>query len=116
MIRTILTMGVIFMLAFRLVAAPLMMPQAEAGKIALCVGGQIVYLTWDEATPGDVEVVGESCPVLGVTAALTDLLPEPAAPATLLVATLAPLVPKQLVQAETATPYLSRAPPISNVM
>lgn len=58
--------------ALRVIAAPLVMTAPEPGMIAICAGGQIVYVSLDGA-PSDADAPKpDPCPFLGITLALNE--------------------------------------------
>lgn len=100
-----------FVLALRAVAAPMMVPMSGDGRIALCLGGQIVQITWQADDPGTPDISRESCPALGITATLEGG-PAAVAPAPgRLSRTHHALPPVTTARTTTRAPYLSRAPP-----
>ncbi len=56
-------------LSFRVIAEPLILSPDAPNQMALCAGGQIIYVSLDDGTPISDEhgIVAESCPFVGVT-------------------------------------------------
>ncbi|WP_120500345.1 hypothetical protein [Roseovarius sp. EL26] len=61
-----------FVLALRIVAAPVVMAAPQPGMIALCSGGQIIYVSLEsgEPVPGSETEHSDPCPFFGITAAI----------------------------------------------
>ncbi|WP_317056736.1 hypothetical protein [Roseovarius rhodophyticola] len=69
--QIILTFVVVWFLALRVVAQPLVLAAPEEGQIALCVNGQIVYVDTDTGLPleDNEGLYTDPCPYFGVSTA-----------------------------------------------
>lgn len=63
------------LLALRLIAAPIAMAAPQDGLIALCSGGQIVYVTPDGTPVDPDDTRPDTCAFCGLTLALPDIAP-----------------------------------------
>ncbi len=80
--RTVLTALLALVMALRVAAQPAVLTAPDPGVIALCSGGQIVYVSLETGLPvpgEDSAPKADPCPFFGVTA--FDLATAPAAPA-----------------------------------
>jgi len=70
--RQVTAMLLGFVLALRLVAAPFILSSPAPGVMAICVGGQITYISMDDGQPvQDIDgAVADPCPFFGVMSAL----------------------------------------------
>jgi len=70
--QIILTFVVVWFLALRVVAQPLVLAAPEDGQIALCLNGQIVYVDTDTGLPleDNKGLYTDPCPYFGVSTAL----------------------------------------------
>ncbi len=70
--QIILTFVVVWFLALRVVAQPLVLAAPEDGQIALCLNGQIVYVDTDTGLPleDNEGLYTDPCPHFGVNTAL----------------------------------------------
>lgn len=77
-LRIVLTMMVAFFVALRVIAQPLILAAPHPGVMAICAGGQIVYVSLDTGLPVETEtgIAADPCPLFGVTA-LTDVAAPP---------------------------------------
>ena len=106
---SVLPVALAFVLAFRLIAMPLVLPNAADGTVTLCLGGKIVTLNWDG--PGSPKVTHEVCPAMGMLALPDNAAPLANAPeARLRPADYALMVPLA-ARAHTLPARMPRAPP-----
>ncbi|WP_281966919.1 hypothetical protein [Roseovarius nanhaiticus] len=98
-------------LCLRIMAAPMMVPVLVDGRIALCLGGQIVTVAVDPSDPSTPELHTDTCPLLGITAALE--VTGPAFAARAVQGTEIRFAPMRMVLSESALvlSYRARAPP-----
>ncbi|SLN52791.1 hypothetical protein ROA7450_02672 [Roseovarius albus] len=105
-----------FVLALRVIAAPVVMAAPEPGLIALCSGGKIVYVSLETGAPVPASETdtphGDPCPFFGITAALDSDRSD--IPAVLQLAMPLPLAIdiQKAESLERKAPYHSRAPPL----
>lgn len=114
--KAALTVLLALFIAIRVVAQPAILAAPEPGIMALCSGGQIVYVSMETGLPvdtgNDPTPMADPCPFFGVTAfALTadKPMPMPAPGPTTLAR-----VPADVTQAVPDTPVqnAARAPPL----
>lgn len=75
-IRAVLALCLALGLALRVVAMPWVMAAPEPGVMAICAGGQIVYVSLDGTPVPDQTPQSDDCPLLGVTAAVLSTAPQ----------------------------------------
>ncbi|MGK7651409.1 hypothetical protein ACSQ76_02940 [Roseovarius sp. B08] len=70
--KAALTVLLALFIAIRVVAQPTILAAPESGVMALCSGGQIVYVSMDTGQPvdtgDDTGLAADPCPFFGVTA------------------------------------------------
>ena len=80
--RTLITVLVALLVSLRVVVQPLVLAAPEPGLMALCSGGQIVYVSIETGQPVETDsesaTLAEPCPFYGVTA--FDLTDNPEMP------------------------------------
>ncbi|WP_371228494.1 DUF2946 family protein [Roseovarius sp. 2305UL8-3] len=100
-------------LALRIVAAPVIMAAPAPGLMAICTGGQIVYVSMEDGQPVGEDAPSIACPFFSITSvvALAELSIAP--PRSLIVtelsSTIGDVAPASLTR---ATDNQSRAPPL----
>ncbi len=100
-------------LALRIVAAPMIMAAPAPGLMAICTGGQIVYVSMEDGQPVGEDAPSISCPFFSITSvvALAELSIKP--PQALVVVELsAAITDVAPVGAARAADNQSRAPPL----
>lgn len=100
--------------ALRVVAQPLIMAAPEPGLMALCVGGQVIYVSTDTGQPveTDTGIAADPCPFFGVTAGL-DLAEPTVQPVEGLFTDLTPLhAASQTLSHAPVLSHGARAPPV----
>ena len=100
-------------LALRVIAVPFVMAAPAPGLMAICSGGEIVYVSLDTGQPVSNGPAADPCPFFGTTAALTGAGPDPARP--VFAASDIPVVlPARIVPApRRVVAHAPRAPPLS---
>lgn len=114
--RGLMAVLLAFVLALRVIAAPVVMAAPHPGLIALCSGGKIVYVSLKTGVPvpaSETETEhSDPCPFFGVTTVLDNDRSD--VPAVLQLALPLPLgIEAQKAESlEQNAPYHSRAPPL----
>ncbi|MBZ8117706.1 hypothetical protein KUD11_03485 [Roseovarius sp. LXJ103] len=106
---SVLPVALAFVLAFRLIAVPLVLPNAADGTVTLCLGGKIVTINWDG--PGTPKVTHDVCPAMGLLALVDAVAPLPPAPEAQLRPADYALMDPLAIRAHVLSARMPRAPP-----
>lgn len=100
-------------LVMRLVSAPYVMASPAPGIMAICSGGEIIYISMKDGQPVEDsgEFATEACPFFGITSVLADTYPPHVAPRVLTAAQAEPIAGLALPSDISRHDYHSRAPP-----
>ncbi|MFK7939777.1 MAG: hypothetical protein AB8B82_10375 [Roseovarius sp.] len=100
-------------LVMRLVAAPYVMASPAPGIMAICSGGEIVYISMKDGQPveDNEEYAAEACPFFGIISVLDDTYPPSVAPRVVTAAQAATIAGLALTSQRSKHAYNSRAPP-----
>lgn len=113
-ISALLSLALVLVLSLRVVAAPFIMASPAPGIMAICAGGQILYISMESGQPveDDSEFDAEPCPFFGIMSMLAEAHPPQIAPVSLTVSEARPITGLAHPIDTAPQAYLSRAPPI----
>lgn len=111
--HSLFCLALVLVLSLRVVAAPFIMASPAPGIMAICAGGEIIYISMEDGQPVDDDsgFDAEPCPFFGIMSMLADVHPPDPAPVALSVLEVRPLAGHNLPSGVIPSAYRSRAPP-----